>query len=117
VAFPLSVYGLHFERARRDNYLNLSWLVFFFGLLFMYTLYEIGPRQPDGNFIWGAYAALFVLMYASVVFLIREYRLTGRRSLARLPWRLKVAGVIFGLHLIFGIVLWISYTFLYAASR
>jgi hypothetical protein len=55
-----------------------------------------------------------VLNYASIVFMIREYK---DRLMGPLPSRFIIAGVVFGLHMIFSIGLWMSYVlFLFSAS-
>jgi len=73
IAFPLIVYALHFRCARKDNYLNMSWLVFGVSCVWSYFFYEDGQRIGHGNFVWTAYIALFVLMFSSILFLIKHY--------------------------------------------
>lgn len=74
IAFPLVVYLLHRESARQDTYLNLAWIGFLIGAFYMYFVYETGIREQHGNFFWSAYVGLFVLMFATMIFLLKEYR-------------------------------------------
>ena len=73
IAFPLAVYALYWADARRDTYLNLSWVVFITAALWTYSFYEEGRRLWHGNFLWTGYIALFVLMFASLRFLLGRY--------------------------------------------
>ncbi|MBO9309969.1 MAG: hypothetical protein J7551_09325 [Chloroflexi bacterium] len=73
VAFPLIVYTLHYMDARKDSYLNMSWLIFGISCIWAYFFYEDGPRLGHGNFVWTAHVALFVLMFSSILFLIKHY--------------------------------------------
>jgi hypothetical protein len=105
ILFPALVYGLHFAQARRTPYLNLAWVILFIGAFQMYFLYETGPRERHGNFIYGGYAASFVLMFVSVIFLLREYGTItlSWRGIAQLDWKFKLIGIVFALHVISGI--------------
>ncbi len=111
LVFPIGVYALFFAEARRNRYLNFSWIVLGIGAAMAYSLYEAGPRWDDGNFIWGSYAAAYVLMFASLWFLIeqfvREKKATLREnqySTLRVSLRIKLAMLLFALHVISGIV-------------
>jgi hypothetical protein len=73
IAFPLIVYVLHLKDARKDDYLSMSWLVFGISCIWCYFFYEDGPRFGNGNFVWTAYIALYVLMFSSILFLIKHY--------------------------------------------
>lgn len=106
LAFPLSIYALYFQRARRDQYLNLSWVVFIFGALLSYFFYESGPRQAHGNFGWSSYAAIFVLMFASLAFMLREVVSYAGMAKSRINWRLAVVLSVLGLHMVSAGVVW-----------
>lgn len=95
VVFPVVVYALHCKAAWKDSYLNLAWLVFGVSLIWSYLLYEQGDRIGDGNFVWSAYAALFVLMFSTVLFLIKQYATQP----FKLSWRLGLSIAAFLLHL------------------
>lgn len=94
MVFPVTAYALHFREARRDDYLSLSWLVFAVSLIWAYLFYEQGQRVGDGNFVWSAYAALFVLMFSTVLFLVKQYATQP----FKLSWRLGLSIAAFLLH-------------------
>ena len=73
LVFPLAVFALYFEQARRNLYLVMCWVIFAVGVLPVYFLYEDGPRIKHGNFIWGSYNAIFLLMFASLLFLVKQH--------------------------------------------
>ena len=111
LVFPIGVYALFFAEARRNRYLNFSWIVLGIGAAMAYFLYEAGPRWDHGNFIWGSYVAAYVLMFASLWFLIeqfvREKKDTLREnqySTLRVSLRIKLSMLLFALHVISGIV-------------
>ena len=111
LAFPLSVYVLYFSEARKHTYLNMSWLIFFVGLGYMYFLTENSWRFYHSNFNWTAYSVIFALMYASVQFLVERRVAERRRKLqdghgtrGRFSMRFAVVACLFGLHVIFGII-------------
>ncbi|MCS6872620.1 MAG: hypothetical protein NZ571_14320 [Anaerolineae bacterium] len=97
--FPVVVYGLHLRQVQRNDYLNLAWLVFGAGLVWSYLFYEQGERLSAGNFVWSAYAALFVLMFSTLLFLIKQYATKP----FRLSWRLGLSIAAFLLHVCFGV--------------
>ncbi|MCY4073337.1 MAG: hypothetical protein OXG60_18760 [Chloroflexi bacterium] len=116
LAFPLSVYLLFSAEARKHLYLNLSWAVFATSALATYCLYESGPRIGHGNFLWNSYITVFVLMFASVQFLIQQYvrfRLAwpqDRRSMpSRMSLKFSISVVFFGAHVFFGIGYYIRF--------
>lgn len=111
LGFPLSVYGLYFEEARKHRYLNMSWFVMLLALMLMYFVNVTGWRSPHFVFNWCAYSAIFVLMVASVQFLIERYLaqrlqiLPESRAIGVKPsMRSVVVTVIFVAHVIFGII-------------
>lgn len=97
--FPVAVYLLYAKDASEDNYLNFSWLAFGVSLIWSYFFYEQGQRAFDGNFIWSAQAALFVLMFSTILFLLKRY-VQGR---LRLSLRVAIIALIFAAHLISGV--------------
>jgi hypothetical protein len=104
ILFPLVVYVLHLRQAILDPYLNLSWLAFLGGSFVLLGFYETGLRASDGNFGWTAYIALFILMFASVRFIIDQYRHVGIVELREhIPWPLVLVAFVFGLHVLSGI--------------
>ncbi len=116
LAFPLTVYLLYFAEARKHLYLNLSWTVFAVSALTTYCLYEAGDRIHHGNFLWNSYAAVFVLMFASLLFLVKLYerfRLAKLEDFQSTPSRMSlkftIAMVLFGSHVFFGIGYYIRF--------
>ncbi len=95
IAFPLA--PMADRRARRDPTLRFAWLVLAFGLVQMYGLAETGYRAAAGNWIWGAQIALFILFAVSLAWCLRHWSelSVGRR---------RGYEIIFGLHLVSGIV-------------
>lgn len=111
LAFPLSVYLLYFSEARKHTYLNLSWLVCFVGLTFMYCFNLTGWRSTHAVFNWTAYSTAFALMYATVQFLVEKHAAERRLSLQvevsakrALSLRRVLIVSVFGLHVIFGVI-------------
>jgi len=104
-AFPLAVLALHGRQAWADPYLRLSWVSFAFGAGFAYFVHE-GQRMTDGNFVWGGYVTLFLLVCASLAFIVRTYQadLAAFRWSSALAWwraappRLKIVLLVLGLH-------------------
>jgi hypothetical protein len=107
--FPAAVYLAHRDAARQDAYLNLSWVTFFIGAIFMYFFHETGSRLEHGNFIWSGHITSFVLMYASVVFLLREYGDAVWSWSSNTPWQLKLTDGLFALHVLSGIRYYLAY--------
>ncbi|MDW8171083.1 MAG: hypothetical protein RML73_01235 [Anaerolineae bacterium] len=117
-AFPLAVLALHGRQAWADPYLRLSWISFAFGAAFAYFVHE-GKRMTDGNFVWGGYVTLFLLICASVVFILRTYQVyfaalrwhSLRAWWQGAPPRLKIILLVFGAHAVSSIryyLLWLT---------
>lgn len=116
LAFPLTVYLLYFAEAKRHLYLNLSWAVFAVSALVTYCVYESGYRTHHGNFVWNSYITAFVLMFASVQFLVQQYalpRLACPPDRRRMPsirsLKFCISSVVFGAHVFFGIAYYIRF--------
>jgi hypothetical protein len=105
IAFPAALTVLYFNKARRDTYLTLCWLLFLLGLAISYSLYEDGPRMEHGNFLWTSYITLFVLMFAALRFFINE-ALPRRMHVSALNWRLALVLLILGLHMVSAVHVW-----------
>lgn len=103
IAFPLVVYLFHRKSASQDTYLNFSWIAFLIGSFYLYFIHETGIREQHGNFFWSAYIGLFVLMFATVAFLLKEYRPfieeLRRNKNVQLPSALKWVLLVFVLHI------------------
>ena len=104
IIFPLSAYLLHAKHAAKDDYLNFSWLVFGVSLIWSSFFHESGSRLMHGNFVWTAHAALFVLMFSTILFLLKHY--------AARAYKLGLSGVVslvaFELHVLWGIRLYLA---------
>ena len=110
LVFPLAVFALYFERARRNLYLIMCWIIFVSSVVPFYILYEEGPRISYGHFVWGSYHAVFLLMFASLLFLVKQH---ARESQSRssdfslfglgISRKVAIAMLAFGLHLLSGI--------------
>ena len=108
IAFPLSLLPLYGRAALRDKLLALSWLVFCISLVPAYFFYEEGYRLMHGNLARSSYAAVFVLLFASLCFLLRQLVADRRTGVG---WRLAGVAVssraaagmaMFALHLLSG---------------
>ena len=110
MVFPLGVLLLFFDEARQHVNLMLSWVVFGVGALIALFVYETGPRESHGNFVWTGYIVTFVLMYVSLSFVIEravvDLKAGSRRGSLGLPESEKVraALMLFGLHVIGGVI-------------
>ena len=64
----MAVFALYFEQARRNLYLKMCWVIFAVAADDRCTsFYEDGSRRlANGNFVWGSYNAIFLLMFASL---------------------------------------------------
>jgi len=110
LACPLGLYIGFYTEARQHAYLNLSWLIFGVGAIYAYWLYE-DPRIKHANFLWSGYSAVFLLMFASMLFYIERRRSnvasaeTGKLRLFGVHFTRREAFVmlLFGLHVISGI--------------
>jgi len=67
ITFPLIVFGLYWNRARRDVTLMLAWLSFWIASFYAYMLAE-KLHATAGNFLWSGYLAAFILFVASITF-------------------------------------------------
>jgi hypothetical protein len=85
-AFPLSVLLLYRKCAFNDSALCLAWMIALFGFMFTYFFAESGPRFSHGNFGWCGQIGLFILFYASILFLIKNNALDSLRN-----WRCFLA--------------------------
>ena len=110
LVFPLAVFAMYFEQARQNLYLKMCWVIFAVAATQMYFLFEDGRRLANGNFVWGSYNAIFVLMFASLLFLLkqhaREYQLgSGEWMIFGMPVSRKVAFAfaLFALHVVSGV--------------
>lgn len=73
LVFPIVVYGVYFQRARRDLLLNIAWLTFIAGQALGYLFIE-SPIPENGNMVWGGRITSFVLFIVSIAFFWRQNR-------------------------------------------
>ena len=120
IVFPVTVYVAYFEKARQHNYLNMSWSVFGIAVFALYFIHESGKRLYHGNFAWLSYSAVFVLIFASLQFLIEQYVRELRSGISgdyglplRLSPRMLFCALAFGLHVLSGIAYYLRFTATY----
>ena len=110
LVFPISVYIGYRKQARQNLYLNMSWVIFVVAAGMAYFLYEIGARIDHGNFVWPGYSAVFLLLFASMLFLLEQHAREHKEGLGNV----RIFGItysqnmvflmlIFGLHVLSGI--------------
>lgn len=102
IAFPIVVYMLHFQNARRSTLLNLAWLSFVFGAFYTYFLAEGGNGWRAGNFLWSGQVTLFILMVASALFWLEQMAIAGETAPLGQRRNLLCAAI-FLLHVISGV--------------
>lgn len=118
IVFPIGVGLLYAKQARRHTFLGFAWTVFICAILATYMVYESGPRIQDGNFLWTGYNAVFLLMFASILFMLEQYLRELRHRYGslqvfglRFSKRFAFASLLFGLHLLSGIAYYYRFTF------
>ena len=110
LVFPISVYIGYRKQARQNLYLNMSWVIFVVAAGMAYLLYETGARIDHGNFVWPGYSAVFLLVFASMLFLLEQHAREHKEGLGNV----RIFGItysqnmvflmlIFGLHVLSGI--------------
>jgi hypothetical protein len=103
ILFPLAVTILFFRSAIADMRMRLAWIGAALGAFCFYFLIERGRDLTfHGNFGWSGIITFFVLFFASLAFLLEQWRLQPRE--ARVQWRLILSTAIFGLHTISGLL-------------
>ena len=103
ISFPLCVYIIFFQYARRNMRLNISWLAFFIGSFYSYFLVESGPEMRAANFWWSAQITLFILFLVSARFFFRRCMHVFTHAPPKQLVKVSFALSIFGLHLISGV--------------
>ena len=105
ILFPAVVYAIWLPDAVKNVRLNLAGFAFWFAVAFMYFVAE-KKNYTDGNFLWGAQIALFILCAESAFFVIA----TARRHWTANPSRrwiptaqAMICTVVLALHLYWGI--------------
>jgi hypothetical protein len=105
IMFPAVVYALYFQEARHILPLNLAWLTFWIAAFYYYFFAE-KRDWTDGNFLWGAEVTLMILLISSLSFFIRQS--TAVWPERRFTLKFGIGTLLFVLHLIGGIALYVS---------
>lgn len=110
LVFPISVYVRYCKQARQHLYLNMSWVIFVVAAGMAYFLYETESRIDHGNFVWPGYSAVFLLMFASMLFLLEQHAREHKEGLGNVrafgitySQNMVFLMLIFGLHVLSGI--------------
>lgn len=110
LVFPIAVFLLYRREATKHLYLNMSWIVFAVGAMYTYLLAQDGPGFKSGNFLWSSYSAVFVLMYASLTFLLELHILELQGEAFKTPGkglrmskRAAIAYSLFAVHVVSGL--------------
>jgi hypothetical protein len=105
ILFPLIIYFLYFEKAKRNIILNLSWLIFLIGTFYTYFMAEGGGRFSHGNFTWSGEISLFILFVISTSFFLHQ---NSSFILNKDSWKpnkkFLIGSGVFGMHLLSGIL-------------
>lgn len=72
IVFPLYVLLLEWRELFRDRGYLFSWVVWGIGLLMVTFLAETGERARDGNFLWGYYFGIFLILVYSIKKLLEK---------------------------------------------
>lgn len=110
IAFPLSVLIIYYRTFFNTALMPLAWLIAIFGFVFTYLFAESGPRFAHGNFGWSGQIGLFIIFFASVVFLIKSTAadcfLKWKSLLANK--RLCICLTVYFIHFCSGLIWWYS---------
>jgi hypothetical protein len=103
--FPVTVLACQFRRVVQDQPLLIAWGAFLVGSAMTYLLAEVGGREYNLNFEWGAQVGLFILFTQSLLFLINNWRLMETDNKPTIPrWQKNLLGFVLGLHLLSGVI-------------
>jgi hypothetical protein len=98
--------------AKKTLEINLAWLTFFFGAFYFYFLAEGGEsaRTYSANFAWSSQLTLFVLVFVSLVFFLKQFNFKAQlnyllqRKFVNLDQKVWLGIFIFFLYFVGGIV-------------
>lgn len=96
LSYPLFVYGLYFNKASRDDFLNLAWIALM-GAIAMAVLFVEVPRTSHGNFIWGTRITTLLVFAMSTSFLIRQQK---SPLIKNIDWRFILCLGLFLMHFV-----------------
>ncbi|MGA7729694.1 MAG: hypothetical protein WCD37_00330 [Chloroflexia bacterium] len=112
IAFPAVVALLYLKEVLHDRALRLAWLLFWVGAAYSYLLAETGERATDGNFLWCAQIALYIVFVFTVRFMLLKYFPLGADSAAsstvtsppaRMNIKPAVVALLFIVHVVCGV--------------
>jgi hypothetical protein len=106
--FPFSALAVNFRRAREDLALMLAWVLFAAGAGLMYLLAETGPRAIQGNLLWSAQIAVFILFVQSAAHISSYFGGSLATCVPRERWRAKASFGCLLLHTAFGIAFYVA---------
>jgi hypothetical protein len=113
--FPLSALAVNLRRACADFALMLAWVLVAVGAGLMYLLAETGPRLIQGNLLWSAQIAVFILFVQSAAHISAYFG--GSRATCAPQERLRAMASLgcLLLHTAFGVAFYVAeYTHLQA---
>ena len=108
-AFPLAVLLLNFKNLISKTSVQVTIFYELAAWLEGSFLYEIGPRESHGNWLWGSDLSMFIVW---IVFLIHYFDILNDDNVSEKHKKLNlIIGIpLLFLHLIFGIAFWYSYS-------
>ncbi len=74
LAFPL-IFTLIYRKSLQNDYILLSWIQTFFGIILFMCFAESGPRYSHGNFAWSFMIALSILYLFSIIEFVKAFTL------------------------------------------
>ena len=110
--FPLAVLVMYPRKVIQHTPLILVWGIYGAALAQAYLFNQSGPQFNHGNFVWGAFVALFVLFVYSLAFFIAQNQQANGRDT-----RFYIGTGIYLLHVLAGLFwFWINLTILYPGT-
>ena len=103
LGMPIMVSIMLIVRKRFTDDMAISWLTLIVSIIISRLLWEVGPRMYDGNFIWGRYAAGFMLYVVCLKKMIELRKEEKSQNTFRSAW-LKLAFAMYALNVINGIM-------------
>jgi hypothetical protein len=106
ILFPVACYVIWLPDSLKSVRLNLAGFAFWVAVAFMYLVAE-KKNYTDGNFLWGAQIALFILCAESAFFVVAALRRRWTTTQLSRRWlpiaQTALCAAVFALHLYWGI--------------
>ena len=99
--FPLAALPLLWKHIKEMGNYTYVWIFAVVGLLEAVLIVELGWRQSHGNWIWGAYAAMFLLFLVSIEYLVKYSAKLWHEGYLKKIW-LIICYILFVLQAIYG---------------